>query len=50
MTKAMTKREGDYYQQFFDVLTDEEQAELNRLVKKLLMVNLNSICPIARVA
>ena len=35
MTKAMTKREGDYYQQFFDVLTDEEQAELNRLVKKL---------------
>ncbi|MGO3297460.1 MAG: MarR family winged helix-turn-helix transcriptional regulator [Pseudolactococcus laudensis] len=35
MINDITKREGDYYQQFFDVLTDAEQVELNRLVKKL---------------
>ena len=28
-------QDNDFYGQFFDVLTDDEQVELNRLVQKL---------------
>ncbi|MDD3015131.1 MAG: MarR family transcriptional regulator [Lactococcus chungangensis] len=33
--EKFTMQDNDFYGQFFDVLTDDEQVELNRLVQKL---------------
>jgi DNA-binding MarR family transcriptional regulator len=33
--RKFSQRDSDFYGQFFDVLTDDEQVELNRLVQKL---------------
>lgn len=33
--EKFSQRDSDFYGQFFDVLTDDEQVELNRLVQKL---------------